>query len=376
MPRFDIANFKYDIVLDKVMVFEEIADFTSFISNKYIQSALIFLIFLVITLVVILIINPCLRKIAVKTKSKADDMIIERISDFLVWIFFLIGIRIALEPLHIRDIIVASHVLDSLTIAIVTYVVMTLVDIIIDEYGKKIVSLTAGTKDDELLPLFHMLAQIIIVIIGIIFILKEWEVNLTPVLASLGIAGIIVGLALKDSLANIFGGMSLILDKNFKVDDLIVVGSPSGEIKGKVLEIGVRSTKIKTFDNESIIIPNASLANSNIINYSQPDVSVRGVVKFNLVYGTDPDKVRKVVLEEIHKIDKVLKDPAPTVDFTEMADSWLAFRATFWVAHYTERFSVRMKATALIYKALNKNKIGFAYPTQTVYLQHEKKKRS
>ena len=137
----------------------------------------------------------------------------------------------------------------------------------------------------------------------------------------------------------------------------------------------MRSTKIKNFDNEVIIVPNGVLVDSRIQNYVLPDPSARVVVDFGVEYGSDVDKVKRVILGEIKKLKKALKDPEPQVRFLLMADFSLNFSARFWVADYTERVVVKEEATCLFYKALNKAKIGIPFPTRTVYIHNTGKKK-
>jgi len=183
-------------------------------------------------------------------------------------------------------------------------------------------------------------------------------------LTTAGIAGIAISLAVKDSLTNVLGGIQLVLDKTFKVGDKVQL--ESGEM-GVILDIGLRSTKLKTFDNEVIYIPNGSLANAKIKNFTQPDLSVRVNVNFGVEYGTDPEKVRQVIFDAIRKMDGILEDPPPDVQFLQMSDFSLDFVARVWVASYTEAYKTKLKLTEEVYRALNGAGIGIPFPTRTIY---------
>ena len=189
-------------------------------------------------------------------------------------------------------------------------------------------------------------------------------------LASLGIAGVAVAFALQNTLGNIFGGISLILDKSIKIGDKIRLDN---DAMGIVLDVGLRSTKIRTWDNELITIPNGKMADSRILNFMQPDLTVRGAIEFGVEYGSDPAKVRKVVLDAISKIPRVLKDPEPKVLMMEMSDFALKFKAFFWVDNFDLKFDTKSAATEEIYKSLGKAGIGIPFPTRTIYIKEEKK---
>jgi MscS family membrane protein len=155
-----------------------------------------------------------------------------------------------------------------------------------------------------------------------------------------------------------------VLDKTFKVGDKVQL--ESGEL-GTILDIGLRSTKLRTYDNEVIHIPNGFLANAKVKNYTQPDVSIRVNVEFGVEYGSDPDNVKKIVLEAIKQVDTVLPEPEPIVQFLKMSDFSLDFVARAWVKSYGKAYSTKVNITDAIYKALNKANIGIPFPTHTVY---------
>lgn len=157
----------------------------------------------------------------------------------------------------------------------------------------------------------------------------------------------------------------MILDKNFNIGDAVRL--ESGEL-GTIQEIGLRSTKMLSFDREIIFVPNGQLANMKIRNYVKPDKMVRKIVEFGVEYGTDPEKVKKVVLEALKKIKDISDDPYMDVLFESMGDSSLNFKARFWV-DWDDAYSKYIEATQVIYAALNKAKIGIPFPTRTVYLQ-------
>ena len=152
-----------------------------------------------------------------------------------------------------------------------------------------------------------------------------------------------------------------------KVGDKVQIGKDVGIIE----DIGLRSSKLRTYDNELIIIPNNQLANSKIKNYAQPNNFHRAVVNFSVKYGTDTEKVKEVVMKAIQKIPDAIykdKDRKPLVVFNDMGDSGLNFVALIWSTH-EKSHGVKLEATKRIYDALNKAKIGIPFPTRTIYLK-------
>jgi len=224
---------------------------------------------------------------------------------------------------------------------------------------------TKSTMDDALLPLLDKTAKVIIILIGLIWALGIWHIDITPILASLGIVGLALGFAVKDSLANIFGGISLILDQVIKVGDRVKL--ESGE-KGNIIDMGLRSTKLRTFNNEIIIIPNGQLANSRLQNFGQPDPSLRITIDFGVGYESDVDLVRRIVGEAIRSLDGVMNDPPIEVLFLAMGDFALNFSARFWVNDFNIAWDKELEATDKIFRALKDTKINIPYPIQTIKL--------
>ncbi len=339
-----------------------------YLQNKYVQTAILIAATYLAAIIFTFIIERFVYRLTAKTKTKLDDLILERTHKAIIYMVFLIGMKLAIVPLALseRVSLIINNILGTVIIFLSISVALAVVDVLINEEGKKWAKKTKSTVDDELLPIMHKTANAAIYILGFIFILNTWNIDVTGVLAGLGIAGIAIGFAVRDSLANIFGGISIILDKAYKVGDKIKL--ESGEV-GIVYNIGLRSTRLKTFDNQLLTIPNSKMANSKIQNYTQPTHQERVNVEFGVEYGCDVEKVKKVVLDVIKKQKDTLKKPEPQVVFTEMGDFALKFVAKFWVDDYNKAYSAKLDATKAIYNALNKSKIGIPFPTQTIYVK-------
>lgn len=327
--------------------------------------------FYILSELVVIISRKLILRLTQKTKTQVDDQIVKKTNKPISIILLLIGFRLALLPLGIKPNVmnIIESVLSSFTIIVITYIVIAVLDILIDNWGKAVAEKTKATIDEELLPVFHRFSRIFISLIGLLFILPVWGIQIGPLLTSLGIAGVAIAFALQATLGNIFGGISLILDKSIKVGDKIKLDT---DTMGTVVDVGLRSTKIRTWDNELIIIPNGKLADSRILNFVQPDPSVRIVLDFSTEYGSEVSKVRKVVIDVVKNMPSVLKDPVPKVMLVEMGDFALKFRLLFWVDSFDVKFDVKSLATEDVYNALRKAGIAIPFPTRTVYLKGEK----
>ena len=332
--------------------------------NKYMYSLAILIAFYALSKIIVYLSEKIILRITKKTETEIDDLIVNKVNGPISLILILLGFRLALFPLGINQNILAmlEHTISSFIILVITYIAIAIVDIVIDNWARKVAEKTRSAFDDDMVPLFHRFTRIFVSIVGLLFIL--------PVLASLGIAGVAVAFALQNTLGNIFGGVSLILDKSIKVGDKIRLDN---DTMGTVMDVGLRSTKIKTWDNEMITVPNGKMADSRILNFMQPDPTVRAAIDFGVEHGSDPSKVRKVVLDTISKIPNVLKEPVPTVMMMEMGDFALKFKVFFWVKSFDIKFDTKSLATEEIYNALRKANICIPFPTRTVYLKEDKK---
>jgi MscS family membrane protein len=339
----------------------EVIDFIY--ENIYLKFLFTLIVSVIIAFLTKLILQKVLKPLAKRTKTKVDDLIIKNTSSILFYIIIVIGFKTGLQYFEFETILY-NNLVDTLLIIIISALAVKIISSFSKHWLKEWAAKTKSTADDRLIPLVAKILKTVVLILAFIFIFDAWDINIGPLLTTAGIAGLAIGFAVRDSLANILGGVQLVLDKTFKVGDKVEMDS--GEL-GVILDIGLRSTKLKTYDNEVIYIPNGSLANTKVKNLTVPDLSIRVNVNFGVVYGSDPEKVKEVVLEALKKIETVLEDPAPAVQFLQMSDFSLDFVARAWVQNYLEAYSTKLNMTDAVYNALNAANIGIPFPTRTIY---------
>lgn len=370
----DALNHINDSVNNTVDKFTNFLDSNHFgLVNKYftefpiLKGLLVIVVFVLFLKLFIYFSEKVVKRILSKTETDLDDKIWDIIKTPLGLVWMMIGILVAITASEI-SFSLQNYLLQfiyTLIIIIIAYAFWSIADIIIAIWSEKLTKKTKIKIDDELAPLVRKVAKFIIIIITLLIILRIWNINIGPMLASLGIAGLVVGLALQNTLSNVFSGISLIIDRTFKVGDVIEINN----IVGTVYDISLRATQIKTFDNELISIPNGQLANSLVKNFLQPAPKQRIIIPFTVAYGTDPKKVKQLILNVIKNIKNVEKDPEPIVRFDSMADSALVFKAFFWVPSYNEKDNPKEEAMCEIYNALNKAKISIPYPQMDVHIK-------
>jgi MscS family membrane protein len=208
--------------------------------------------------------------------------------------------------------------------------------------------------------------------IGFAVILQSWGYNVTGFVASLGIGGLAFALAAKDTAANLFGSLVIFGDKPFEIGDWI----KTDEVEGTVEDIGIRSTKVRTFAQALVHVPNATLANSAIINWSRMG---KRRIKMNvgLTYETTEAQMRTIV-EQIRSMlqgHEEIDQSTLFIHFTDYSESSLDIfcyfftKTTVWGEYLRVREDVNLK----IKKIVEENGSAFAFPSRTVYLESDER---
>lgn len=313
-----------------------------------------------------LVITRFLMRLALRTETDLDDQLIQLLHRPLFISVILFGLNVALKILEwnseIEDVLVAM--IQTLAIYVWTGAAFKLTSTTLSGLSRladRVTWLEART-----LPLFDNLSKVIVFGISVYCFLVTWDLDLSAWLASAGIMGIAVGFAAKDSLANLFGGIFVIMDAPYKIGDFITLDT--GE-RGRVIKIGLRSTRLLTRDDVEITLPNAHIANAKVVNESGgPYEKTRVAISVGVAYGSDIDRVRAVLLEAAKSVEQVVDDPSPRIRFVEMGDSALIFRVQCWVDEPALRGSCIDGMNTAIYKALGKAGLEIPFPQRVVHM--------
>ena len=314
-----------------------------------------------------IIFTSLLRRMANRTKTSIDDHIIDILHKpiYRTILFIGLGISISLvESLSSVQFFI-SGIIKTMIVIIWGSAIFKSFIYIINWYSNR--SGVRKQNQKRLMPLFDNLGKIIIFIGAVYFIFISWGINVTGWLASAGILGIVLGLAAKDTLANLFAGIFIMADSPYKEGDYINLDT--GE-RGYVKNIGIRSTRIMTRDDIEITIPNSVIANSKIINESGgPQEMERVRVNISVAYGSDIDKVRSLLMEIASSSEDVCTNPLPKVRFREFGDSALIFQLLFWIEKPEMRGRVVDSINSVIYHKFIEQKIEIPFPQRTIHIQ-------
>ncbi|MCX8178250.1 MAG: mechanosensitive ion channel [Candidatus Aenigmarchaeota archaeon] len=328
--------------------------FDPLISNEIIRAFVIFFASFLIFKTFAVTIRFFARKFSEKTKTEVDDIIIKRWNTPINVLIFVSSVFLAVREISLTQTALETinHVIFTLFSLSIAYIIYAFIDVTFIRISRRVSEKTETKVDDTLLNIAHSSLKAAFIVIALLYTLSIWGVEISPILASLGIAGI-----------------ALIMDKTIRVGDIVKLDT--GEM-GEIYSITLRAVRIKTFDNEMIIIPNSIVANAKIQNLLQPDPTVRVNIDFSVEYGTDPEYVKRIVLEEISTMKIIDREKEARVLFLAMGESSLNFRVMFWVDHIDKRWPAHQEAITKIYRRLYKEGIGIPFPQRTIWLREDK----
>lgn len=311
-----------------------------------------------------------LRRWAGSTETKADDIVIDAFSTPSIYWCLAIGLHLGvsfsgLTDRYIHYLTKTIHVLVIFSVAVAA---ANLSGRIFTNYIQKS-NLPIPTTG-----LAYGILKGTILTLGILVILSVLGISIAPLLTALGVGGLAVALALQDTLANLFAGIHILVEKSVRVGDFIKL--ESGQ-EGYVDDITWRTTRIRMLPNNMVIIPNNKLSQSIVTNYNLPEKNMSVTIQVGVSYSSDPDRVEKILSEEAKKalgeIPGLLGDPGPFVRFNPgFGDSSLDFTLTCQVREFTDQYLVQHELRKRIFSRFNKEGIEIPFPHRTVYLREEK----
>jgi MscS family membrane protein len=313
--------------------------------------------------------NRVLTTLVRKSKFRLDDQILE-ILHRPVWVsVLLVGAIAAVQWISPRPPFpfILTALLKSLLVLIwvfaINRVVLRIIEDLISHWRQ------AGRQGSEIIGLVGKITRILVLAGGVFLLLSMWKINITPLLASAGIAGVAVALAAKETLSNFFGGVTVLLDQPYKVGDYIVLDS--GE-RGEVVDIGLRSTRILTRDDVQISIPNGIITNTKVINESAPEPRFRVRIKVGVAYGSDVDQVEEILLGVARNNPHLSTDPEPRVRFRDFGDSSLDFELLCWAHQPQDKGIIIHELNREIYKSFGRAGIVIPFPQRDVHVHSQR----
>jgi small-conductance mechanosensitive channel len=308
-----------------------------------------------------------LRRVARKT-SPGEEFIVTSLQGpstlLIVALALYLGLRLADIPQEY-----AGYAVKGIHLFIILTVTMALANI----SGRALAFfLTKVELPISVTSLINTVIKAMVYAIGILIMLNFIGISIAPIITALGVGGLAMALALQDTLSNLFAGIHILAEHTVRVGDLIRL--ETGQ-EGSVVDIGWRTTRIRTPQNNMVIVPNSKLSQSVVTNYYLPERPFILQMPIGVSYDADPDVVERVLLDEAHKaasdVTGLLGDPQPSVVFVPgFGASSLEFTLVCRVRDYTDQQSVKHELHKRILKRFRKEGIDIPFPTRTVYVKN------
>ncbi|MDD5496120.1 MAG: mechanosensitive ion channel family protein [Candidatus Omnitrophica bacterium] len=330
------------------------------------------LVFLAVFFAALLVRNVLFRHLlrwAKKTTTHVDDIIVRATKGpSLIWCLMLaIYFALGVSALPKEFVAAATKTIIVLAIASVTLVLSNITRDSIKTYSRRIHPELAASS------LTENIARIVIFGIGILIILNSLGISITPILATLGVGGLAVALALQDTLSNLFSGFYMLLARQVKVGDYVKL--ESGE-EGYVTDINWRVTKIKMLPNNVVLVPNSKVTQTIITNYYLPDKQLAVLVNLGVHYESDLKKVEKVTVEVAKETMKEVTGGVPDFDpfirYNNFGDFSIDFTVILRGKEFVDQYLVKHEFIKRLHERYNKEGIIIPYPIRAINYDQEK----
>lgn len=309
-----------------------------------------------------------LKKISERTKTDIDDFLISLINNVKPPFYFFVALYAATQLLELNDLI--GRIIFGLFLVTVVYQAITILQRVID-YGiqKILISSDRGEDQDKegVVKLIGQMTKAVLWIVGALMLFSNFGIDVTSLIAGLGIGGVAIALALQNVLGDLFASFSIFLDKPFKVGDYISI-SPTE--KGTVEKVGIKTTRVRTLQGQQLVISNKKLTDSSVENFRRMDKR-RSTFTFGVLYETPLEKVKAIPVMITEIIEKVENANLNRVHFKTFGASSLDFEIVFTmqVSGYSEYMDAQQEINFEIMEKFKKEGIEFAYPTQTLFVK-------
>lgn len=324
-----------------------------------------------------------LEAVARRTRTSLDEELVRATRSPVFWLVLLAGTKLAvlsylgdlgdqfsaLFPeggLAARDI--AGRAFNILMVAVSARLAAVALSVVTTWYVESAAEgdETSRRLRRELVPPLSKAGALVIYFIAGTMVVDILGQNIGALLATAGVASLAVAFGAQETLANLISGFAIMVDRSFREGDRIELADG---IMGDVLQIGLRTTRILSFDNTLIVVPNRDMAGARIINHSYPDDRLKIRPKVGVSYGSDIDRAKEVMYEVCSAHPKVLADPPPAVYFTDFGDSSLNLMAICWIEDYHERFSTLDEINTEIKKRFDREGIEIPFPQRDIHLR-------
>jgi len=313
------------------------------------------------------IFGTVLRRLTAKTKTRFDDIVLDMIEEPIVLAATLFGVWLGLQRLVFPETVNTwiGNVFQGVIILSATWLVARLVDSMIREYLLPLAEKSETDLDDQLLPILQRSVKTAIWILGVVVALNNAGHNVGAIIAGLGIGGLALAMAAKDTVSNVFGGFTIFTDRPFMINDRVRFGGFDGTVR----EIGLRSTRLQTLAGTLVTIPNSKFADTPVENVSA-EPSRKVVLNLGLTYDTTPEQMEEAMatLRSIAEGNDDLEEDV-IIGFNAFGDFAMNVLFIYYIKKESDIVGTQTAVNLAVLKEFNAKGLEFAFPTQTVLHQ-------
>ena len=346
-------------------------DFLSYrIYNNEVQEILISLAFILGAIVLGRLVRwfaeKILPKLTAKTETQLDDVLVEVLKAPMLFALTLVGFWIGIKrlsmPANVMEMIADAY--KFLLVISTTWFISRAVSTFINVVLKEKVNDESSRMDEHALSLIKKVSSFVIWSIGVITALNNAGVDVGALIAGLGIGGVAIALAAQDTAKNIFAGMMILFDRPFKIGELITIDGTTGYVE----DMGIRSTKLRTYSGQLVVIPNYKTADSNLTNITR-EPSRRIELNVGLTYSTTPEQMRQAmdILRNLPSSVTGIEEKVK-VYFTSFGDFSLNITCWYYIKKDSDLFETQSAVNLHVLDEFNAHGLDFAFPTQTLYV--------
>ena len=322
---------------------------------------------IIISKLLYLIVGRIVKAATKKTKTKLDDLLVDMLEEPIIVGLAIAGIWFAVARLDFTEGVMGGlNKAFYFAIAVdITWLIARTVDALIKEYVVPLADKSESDLDDHLIPIVQKALKTIIWSLGIIVSLNNMGFDVGALIAGLGIGGLALAMAAKDTVSNIFGGVSVFVDKPFKLNERIKID----DYDGTIVDIGLRSTRLKTLEGRIVTIPNHKFTDGYVENVSM-EPSRKVVLNLGLTYDTTGEQMQDAMttLKQITSESKLIEDGA-LISFNAFGDFALGILLIYYIKKDSDILDTQTAINIEILNKFNAKKLEFAFPTQTIYTQ-------
>lgn len=337
----------------------------NYITHPLLFVTLVIVWFAVFAWIISKFFDVLIRYFISKTKTTADDKLVPVIKNSMLAGLFVSAMYVVTVYVDVPEVVHTEleKLYFSLMVLIGAFLMSNIISILLIEFSERKAA-KSDTGSHPAVPFMNNIIRVVVLSIGVLCVMRIYKVDITPALASAGVAGVAIAFAAKDFVANLFGGISVFFDKPYSIGDYVIVDT---QYRGEVIDVGMRSTKIRTRDNVLLTVPNSVMVTNTVVNETGFEPRLRIRIPIQVAYESNLQHVEDVLNKVAAQHKEILKDPEPRIRYRAFEDSGIRLEVLVVISEPAERGRIMHELIMDIHDAFNEEKITIPFPQRVVH---------